>query len=45
MDVKQGRSFILFLLNDIVDVFALYGAIRVGRLAWRRWHNVHSRST
>jgi hypothetical protein len=25
------------VVNDILDAFALYGAIRVGRLAWNRW--------
>lgn len=32
----------MFFFHDIIDVFALYGAIRVGRLAWRRWHKVRS---
>jgi hypothetical protein len=38
-DQQRSRCF---LYNDIVDLFALYGATRVGRSAWRRWRKAAS---
>lgn len=32
-----SKGVVVFLCNDIVDLLALYGAIRAGRLAWE-WH-------
>jgi hypothetical protein len=30
----------MFIVHDIVDLFALVGAVRLGKGAWRRWHKV-----
>jgi len=31
----------MFLFHDIVDVFALFGMIRLGRGVWTRWHKIN----
>jgi hypothetical protein len=28
----------MFIFNDIVDLFAVYGMVRLGRLIWNRRH-------
>ena len=35
------EGVILFVLTGVVVVLALNGAIRLGRLAWTRWHRAH----
>jgi hypothetical protein len=30
----------MFIFNDIVDLFAVYGMVRLGRLIWQRRHKV-----
>jgi hypothetical protein len=29
----------MFIFNDIVDLFALYGMVRIGKFVWNRRHN------
>jgi hypothetical protein len=30
----------MFIFNDIVGLFAVYGMIRLGRVVWKRRHKV-----
>jgi hypothetical protein len=32
----------MFIFHDIVDVFALFGMVRLGRVLWKRRHKSHS---
>jgi hypothetical protein len=34
----------MFIIHDIVDLFALFGMVRVGRIVWRIRHRSHSHS-
>jgi hypothetical protein len=31
----------MFIFHDVVDMFALVGAVRLGRGVWRRWHKIN----
>jgi hypothetical protein len=35
----EGRAQV-FIFNDIVDLLAFYGMIRLGRVVWNRRHKV-----
>jgi hypothetical protein len=32
----------MFIFHDIVDLFALVGMVRVGRMAWNRRHKTNA---
>jgi hypothetical protein len=32
----------MFVLHDIVDLLALFGAVRLGRVVWKIRHKSHS---
>jgi hypothetical protein len=34
----------MFIIHDTVDLFALFGMVRVGRLVWKLGHKYHSHS-
>ena len=36
---QKGKAQV-FIFNDIVDLFALYGMIRLGKAVWNRRHRV-----
>lgn len=37
---KEGKEVNVFIFNDVVDLFALYGIIRLGRVMWNRHQRV-----
>jgi hypothetical protein len=36
------RRFEMFIFHDIVDLFALFGLVRLGRVVWKFRHKSHS---
>jgi len=32
----------MFIFHDIVDLFALFGMVRLGRFVWKRRHKINS---
>jgi hypothetical protein len=34
----------MFIIHDVVDLFALFGMVRLGRVVWKIGHKSHSHS-
>jgi hypothetical protein len=37
---RKVKEIEMFIVHDLVDVFALVGMVRIGKGAWRRWHRI-----
>ena len=37
---RKGKEIQMFIFNDIVDLFAFYGIVRLGRVLYNRRHKL-----